>query len=115
MHKLATTPITIDCFETDDFSVENVTDPFSKRIFVEEYITELEQLRQKFAKTKDLRDWKELIRWLPSSWLQTRTWTANYEVLRNIYFQRKNHKLVEWRTFCKWIEKLPYAKELIIV
>lgn len=62
-----------------------------------------------------MRDWKELIRWLPESWLQMRTWTANYEVLRNIYFQRKNHKLSEWRTFCKWIEKLPYANELIII
>ena len=62
-----------------------------------------------------MADWKELIRWLPESWLQTRTWTANYEVLRSIYLQRKNHKLSEWRVFCRWIERLPYANEFILI
>jgi len=40
--------------------------------------------------------------------------TTNYEQLATIYRQRKNHKLKEWHTFCHFIEKLPYAKELII-
>lgn len=57
--------------------------------------------------------WKNIVCLLPESWLQTRTWTANYEVLRNIYFQRQGHKLTEWHSFCKWVESLPYAKELI--
>lgn len=40
--------------------------------------------------------------------------STNYKQLQNIYFQRKNHKLKEWGTFCKFIEELPYAKELIL-
>lgn len=39
--------------------------------------------------------------------------STNYEQLATIYRQRKSHKLKEWRSFCKWIETLPYAKELI--
>jgi hypothetical protein len=70
----------------------------------------------KYLETKDIRYWKELIRWLPESWLQTRTWTTNYETLRIIYFDRRNHKLSEWNKFCNgWISKLPYAEELIML
>ena len=62
---------------------------------------------------KDL--WWQLIQLLPSSYNQKRTVTLNYEVLRNIYKSRKNHKLDEWSIgFMEWIESLPYAKELII-
>jgi hypothetical protein len=77
-------------------------------------IKALEDLRQKYNETKDKRYWKELIRWLPESWLQTRTITMNYENLRNMYHQREHHKLTEWHSFCHWVEGLPYAKELII-
>ena len=116
MHKLASTPITIDCFETDDFNrewlkstgVEPITDTW-----VEDIIDFCEKLRQEYLETKDKRYWKELIRWLPEGWLQTRTWTANYAVLRNIYFQRRHHKLTQWHKFCEWIESLPYAADLI--
>ena len=110
MHKITSRPITIECFETDDFwaAVPN-------NQFIEAHINFCEELRQKYLETKDIRYWKELIRWLPESWLQTRTWTANYAVLRNMYFQRKDHKLSEWHTFCNWIESLPYAKELITI
>lgn len=53
---------------------------------------------------------------LPTSYKQTVTWAANYAVLRNIYFQRKNHRLPQWRVdFVNWIEGLPYAKELIML
>lgn len=58
--------------------------------------------------------WWQMIQLLPSSYNQTRNVMMNYEVLANIYRQRKNHKLDEWREFCKWIETLPYS-ELIIV
>lgn len=77
-------------------------------------INDFEHLRLKYNETKDQRYWKELIRLLPESWLQTRTWTANYEILRNIYSQRKNHRLTEWHSFCDWIKTLPYARELIL-
>lgn len=137
MHKLASTPITIDCFETDDYDPDLIFEegddysghnPFhytrdigwvigergdNYYYYEETYITFLENLRKKYLETKDMRYWKELIRWLPESWLQTRTWTANYEVLRNIIHQREGHKLTEWKSFIDWAHTLPYAEELI--
>ena len=120
MHKLASTPITMDCFETDDlvqdlkvFDQEPYNYDTNIRDCWEDIICFCETLRQKYNQTKDKRYWKELIRILPEGWLQTRTVTLNYEVLRNIYFQRRYHKLTEWHQLCEWIESLPYAKELI--
>ena len=120
MHKLACTPITPDCFEMDDFNNGLIIEDDNNPTFIVTindragvFIDALEKLRQKYNETKDKRYWKELIRWLPESWLQTRTWTANYEVLRNMYFQRKDHKLTEWHQFCEWVESLPYSKQLI--
>ena len=116
MHKLATTPITLECFEIDDYNSEitkNIETEFN--LSGEEIIIKFcEDLRQKYLETKDKRYWKELIRWLPESWLQTRTITMNYENLRNIYHQRNGHKLSEWHEICHWIELLPYAKDFII-
>jgi hypothetical protein len=43
----------------------------------------------------------------------TRIRNFSYQTLRRIYFQRKNHRLDEWKEFCAFIETLPYAKELI--
>ena len=119
MHKLAETPITIDCFETDDFDeewfdktgIQGACDTWINNNII--YF--LEELRQKYLETKDVRYWKELVRWLPAGWLQTRTVDLNYEVLRNIYHWRKSHKLSEWSiTFCNWIKSLPYAEEFIL-
>lgn len=59
---------------------------------------------------KDKEIWWQMIQLLPSSYNQTRNVKLNYEVLANIYRQRKNHKLDEWREFCKWIESLPYSE-----
>ncbi len=118
MHKLASTPITRECFEMDDFDQEWLGSTFietSCDTWIDSIITLLESFRTEYLETKDKRYWKELIRWLPESWLQTRTWTANYEVLRNIYHWRRTHKLSEWQRFCtEFIETLPYAKELIL-
>lgn len=119
MHKLASKPITIEDFEMDDFERVKVFDrePYSPDDFTDElwdYIVDMcETLRQRYIETKDKRYWKELIRLLPESWLQTRTWTANYEVLRNIVHQRQGHKLTEWQSFIDWVKSLPYADELI--
>ena len=113
MHKLATTPITLDCFEIDDYDrnlslADNPEDDNELNhisAFEEDVIMVLENLRQKYLETKDKRYWKELIRFLPESWLQKRTITMNYENIRNMYFQRKNHKLTEWsESFIKWVE-----------
>ena len=145
MHKLTSEPITIDCFETDDYQpnlifesgIDNhgdsawdydliITDIIGSDeknfFFTETYIGFLESLRLKYLETKDKKYWKELVRWLPESWLQTRTVTMNYENLRTMYHQRKNHKLNEWSgcddntkpNFISWIQSLPYAKEFII-
>ena len=51
--------------------------------------------------------WWQMIQLLPSSYNQTRNVMMNYEVLANIYWSRNDHKLYEWREFCKWIESLP--------
>ena len=69
--------------------------------------------RDRYLETKSKDIWWQMIQLLPSSYNQTRNVMMNYEVLANIYRQRKNHKLNEWREFCKWIETLPYS-ELII-
>ena len=121
MHKLASTPITKDCFEMGDYTESLVV--FENFPYTpEEYIDDIwkniidicETLRQRYLKTKDIRYWKELIRILPESWLQTRTWTANYAVLRNIIHWRKNHKLSEWKEFIEWAKTLPYADDLLL-
>lgn len=107
MHKLANTPITMDCFEMDDYCGFFET-PWGNLIAL------LEQCRKEYNETKDKRYWKELIRLLPESWLQKRTITMNYENILNMYQQRKNHKLTEWsKSFCDWVKTLPYAEELI--
>lgn len=146
MHKLASTPITLECFETDDYDgsieIENGIDysgdtPFEWKCTIDDVIDFnetrydedhtligfLERLRQKYLETKDKKYWKELLRWLPTSWLQTRTVTMNYENILSMYRQRKNHKLNEWSgldnpklpNFISWIKSLPYADELICI
>lgn len=120
MHKLATTPITIDCFETDDYNGGLLVydrEPYNENFIVddiwEEIINHCETLRKRYLKTKDMRYWKELIRILPEGYLQTRTVTMNYENLYSIVRQRKSHKLTEWSSFIDWVHVLPYAEELI--
>ena len=114
MHKLATRPISISCFELSDYQPTlKLIDDVHIGLRVDCFIDDLEQLRQKYIETKDIKYWKELVRWLPEGWLQTRTITMSYANFRNIYFQRKNHKLTEWHEFCGLIDKLPYGRELI--
>lgn len=124
MHKLATTPITRECFELDDYCDElQIMDEFSVNIGVNTHIALCEDLRKMYLKTGDKRFWKELIRWLPESWLQTRTVTMNYENLLTICKQRLHHKLNEWSgtdnpeapNFISWVKTLPYAKEFIFI
>lgn len=54
--------------------------------------------------------WYSILQLLPESYNQRRTLMLNYEVLSNVYKDRKSHKLDEWIEFCKWIEELPYSK-----
>ena len=113
MHKLASNPITIDCFEIDDFVDIGFDMNYSHSFSEDILIPYLEQLRQAYNQTKDKRYWKELIRWLPEGYLQTRTVTMNYENLYSIVRQRRGHKLTEWNSFIDWVHTLPYANELI--
>ena len=122
MHKLANTPITKDCFEMGDYSSDIVIfkgEPYIIDAATEDcidYIIDIcETLRKRYLETKDKRYWKELIRILPESWLQTRTVTMNYENLYSIVRQRKGHKLTEWNSFIDWVHTLPYADELIFL
>ena len=103
MHKLASTPITMDCFEHGEM-IYSFT------------IAELEMNRLKYLETKDKNEWKKLIVNLPESWLQTRTVTMNYENILSMIHQRKNHKLTEWSVdFMNWAKSLPYANELLFI
>ena len=116
MHKLSGRAITADCFEIDDLD-KDIMDEYG----ITGIIDICEKLRIKYLETKDKKYWKELVRWLPEGWLQTRTVTMNYENARAIYFQRRNHKLNEWsgndnpenENFIAWIKSLPYAQDLI--
>ena len=116
MHKLASTPITLDCFELGDYSPElDMIDDVPLGLRVDSFIDDLEQMRQKYLMTNDKRYWKELVRWLPNGWLQTRTVTMNYENLLSMYHQRRNHKLTEWSIdFINFIKSRPYASDFLI-
>ncbi len=69
--------------------------------------------RERLKKLLD-RKYLELLYTNPAGFELTARMTTNYRCLKNIYQQRKSHRLPEWRKFCEWIETLPYAKELII-
>lgn len=100
-------------FGLEDFSCDQMTE--ESLAFMESIIEYLEKVRTKYLRTKDKRDWYDLIQLLPSSYNQLRTVTMNYENVSNMYYARRNHKLDEWHVFCGWIEKLPYAGDFILV
>ena len=112
MHKIQEKEFTLD-----DFSIEHLNDDRSAELsnveWLEHLIHHLNRDRLRFIETKNKQYWWQMIQLLPSSYNQTRNVMMNYEVLTNIYKSRKNHKLDEWREFCKWIEELPYS-ELIL-
>lgn len=81
---------------------------------LEHTIEVLNEMSEEYKKTKDNSILLDIKNILPESYLQTRIDCYSYQCLRNIYRQRKNHRLPEWREFCAWIEKLPFARDLII-
>lgn len=132
MHKLATTPITLECFEIGDLN-GNLKVYDREPYNIDDYVNDIwdsvicycEALRKRYLETKNKRYWKELIRLLPESWLQTRTVTLTYE---NLYAmcgrgQRRFHKLNEWSgiddntlpNFISMARTLPYAQDLIFL
>ena len=107
MHTLHKRDLTID-----DFSHEHLDDTFGKTALIET-IRVINNARAYYNESKSKEDWYAMIQLLPSSFNQMRTIDLDYETLFSIYHQRKNHKLDEWREFCKWIETLPYMKEFL--
>lgn len=96
-------------FTLDDFSVEHLNDDVLDKPF-KDIISCLNFFRQLYVQDHDKDSWWQMIQLLPSSYNQKRTVTMNYENLLNIYETRRNHKLDEWKDFCKWIERLPNAE-----
>lgn len=124
MHKLSSIPITKEMFEFDD-NADDLVVSQGKSVngeweyvfgdYIEDIVDMCENLRLKFKETGDAAYWRALIQILPNAYVQTRTVTMSYANLRNIYFQRKSHKLKEWHDFCDWIKTLPYSKDLITI
>jgi hypothetical protein len=105
MHKIHVKP-----FEIDDFSHEGCDEvPWAKATLLA-LIEALESLRVAFNETQEKKYWRALIELLPSNYNMRATIKLNYEVLHHIYFDRLGHKVVEWHTFCDWIESLPYSE-----
>ena len=100
-------------FSREDFSCDRMTD--GALAVLDSVIAFLEAERVKFNETKEKAPWHNMIQLLPSSFNQMRTVSLNYEVLINVYYARRHHKLAEWHTLCEAIESLPYANELILV
>lgn len=116
MHKITKFELKSQCNKYVDSRIIDI---------VQEYINEYNRLSnldnvgltEKVAKTRaDIM--KELyltiLYNIPSGFQLTARMTTNYRQLKTIYFQRRNHRLPEWREFCKWIEQLPYFKEWIL-
>lgn len=100
-------------FTLDDFSYEHLRSQEKNQLLL--IIRILNENRENFIKTKDKNYWWQMIQLLPNTYIQKRTVDLNYEVLRNMYFARKNHKLDEWRKFCNiMIDNLPYFKYIIL-
>lgn len=77
-------------------------------------ISEVNRLKEIYLQTNSKEDYLRLLYNLPSGFQLTAGMTTNYRQLKTIYYQRKTHRLPEWREFCKWIETLPKFKELIL-
>ena len=107
MHKIHSKTFALDDFSHDHLSADAVR-------ALETLLVFLEQRRLRFVENKDKADWYDLIQLLPSSYNQKRTVTMNYENLLNMYYARRNHKLLEWHTYCDWILSLPYTKDLFL-
>ena len=114
MHKIQAKEFTLD-----DFSCEHLD--IRTKALLDETIKALNDYRKLYidyiADDFEIKGcpskkeiWWQMIQLLPSSYNQTRNVMMNYEVLANIYKSRKDHKLDEWRSFCKWIEDLPYSE-----
>lgn len=124
MHKIHVKEFTLDDFSHEHLSKGSITDVLEPIVSVLNNAREAYLNYDKFNEEapdgwdegitckKDL--WWQMIQLLPSSYNQKRTVQLNYQVLKSMYFARRNHKLDEWREFCTWCESLPYFKEICV-
>ena len=135
MHKIADKEFTLDDFSHEHLFDNNIVNAFNEdfkdnlivrlnsRAYLQNTIDALNFARDLYLKAKNepmkndtkkkslmKKCWWQMIQLLPSSYNQRATVQLNYAVLRNMYHSRKNHKLDEWREFCKWIGTLPYSE-----
>ena len=92
---------------------------FDLRSQYNEYVDEriiniMEELKEKYNESHEKDDYLRLLYSNPAGFELTARLTTNYRALKTVYAQRKNHRLPEWREFCKEIEKLPYFKEIVL-
>lgn len=73
----------------------------------------LNDINKEYYKGQKSLIWNSIIKILPCSYMQKRTWTANYSILRALSHQREGHRLTEWSEFREKMIALPYANELI--
>lgn len=114
--------LTKEPFKLEDFSLEyleRVNEPLGlgnyKNFFYSFILEDLNYLREQYLKTKDMDYWFALNQALPQSYNQTRTWSANYEVLVTIIRNRVDHKLEEWRELIRaWLKELPYLLDIVL-
>ena len=101
---------TICCkgFKEDDFETDEMTEEDLSRLDYD--IKYINRLCCEYQKYKNIDTYRRIMKMIPQSFCQTRTWTGNFENLRNIYFARRNHILKEFRDYCKFIEELPYSE-----
>ena len=117
MHKIADKEFTLDDFSCEHLYQETydlfrlTVDHLNKvrEIYLNGGVLRVGEAPAWFG-PKDKEIWWQMIQLLPSSYNQKRTIMLNYEVLANMYESRKNHKLDEWRDFCKWVETLPHSE-----
>lgn len=128
MHTIHRRPLNLQDFAhdyiLDDYTVDTDWEMEENFIPMEvlcDVIESLNHVRELYFKALEAKDhekihtyWYNLIQMLPSSYMQKRTWDADYQTIRRIYFARKGHKLEEWHKFREWVESLPYAEELIM-
>jgi hypothetical protein len=100
MHKLTAAEFTMDDFEHSQMTESGLES-------LQAVVNMINAYRRTYLLTRSPEAWRDLLLLLPDSYIQRSTWTTNYATLRNVYFQRRNHKLPEWHQFCDWIRTLP--------
>lgn len=119
MHKLTAKEFTMDDFSHEHLTGEGesvlayvIDNMNAVRGLYLNYEENEETIAPMFPTKKDA--WWQMIQLLPSSYNQKRTVQLNYQVLKSMYFARRNHKLDCWRTLCDWMLTLPYFEEVCV-